>query len=164
MNWMKIYKEKKTMLILVLVVILGILFMLYQTPVKSAEQQTESISENNNDIEKRLESILSKVKGAGKVNVMINFKGGSEKIIAYNSDKESENRDDGYKINEKNEMAFSRDQPVVIKEIYPEIEGVLIVAEGGGNNQIKNDLIRATMALLGVDMNKIEVLIMKKEA
>ena len=43
----------------------------------------------------------------------------------------------------------------------PEIEGVIIVAEGGGDIIVKNSLISAANAALGVPTHKIEVLKMK---
>lgn len=162
MNLDKLYKDKKTLILMLIVVFIGIILMgLADFNIESDKSDLQEDTDCN--LESRLEDILSQVKGAGNVKVMLTYKAGSEKIIAYNTDKENEDREEGFSTNEKNEMALAKDSPVVLKEIYPEIEGVLIVAQGGGDTNVKNNLIRASMALLNVDVNKIEVLIMKKE-
>ena len=40
------------------------------------------------------------------------------------------------------------------------MKGVIIVAQGGDNVEIKNQLISAVMSLMDLDANKIEVLTM----
>lgn len=164
MNLDKLFKDKRTVIILLALVAAGVILMTFDnTYIADEGNETQQLTQNN-DTEKRLEDILSQVKGAGKVRVMITYRTGGEKIIAYNTDNESENNDDGYSHNEKSEIALSKDNPVILKENYPEIEGVLIVAQGGEDIQVKNNLISASMALLPVEVNKIEVLVMKKEA
>ena len=44
-----------------------------------------------------------------------------------------------------------------ILEKFPEIQGVVIVAEGAGNAAVKLEIIRAVQALLEVPNEKIEV-------
>lgn len=162
MNIDKLYKDKKIFVLLIALVVAGVIMMLFDGNTTPQKQETQT--QQYDDLEQRLENILSNVKGAGNVRVMITYKAGSEKIIAYNTDKESENKDSGFATNEKNEIALSNDSPVVLKETYPEIEGLLIVAQGGENIKVKNNLISASMALLPIEVNKIEVLAMKKEA
>ena len=48
-------------------------------------------------------------------------------------------------------------KPVLIAEKFPEIQGVVIVAEGAGNAAVKLEIIRAVQALLEVPNEKIEV-------
>ncbi|MGN1318979.1 MAG: hypothetical protein ACI4VF_08160 [Lachnospirales bacterium] len=160
MNFDFLYKDKKIFALIIIAVILGI--VLLSSDNKVSEIKEEKVIENS-DLEKDLENILSKVKGAGRVSVMITYKSGDEKIIAYNTDNQNEKREEGFSANEKKEIALAENSPVILKEVKPEIEGVLIVCEGGGDINVKNNLIRASMALLNVDVNKIEVLIMKKE-
>lgn len=158
----RIFKDKKTTGIFALIVALGVVLMLSQDLFKApVAQKTESADVQDYELEERLSAILSRVKGAGKVSVMITYKTGSERIIAYNTNNERDNST--FSSRESSEAVINGDSPVVLKEVYPQIEGVLIVAQGGGNTEVKNNLIRASQALLGIDMNKIEVLVMKKE-
>ncbi len=158
----KIFKDKKITGVFAAIVIFGIVLMLGGKNVNfSNTDKTTEVSTEDYDLEQRLSDILSKTKGAGKVNVMITYKTGREKIIAYNTNNEKDNS--AFSSRESSEAVINGNSPVILKELYPEIEGVLIVAQGGGNTEVKNNLIRASQALLGIDVNKIEVLVMKKE-
>ena len=44
--------------------------------------------------------------------------------------------------------------------MYPKITGVLIVAEGANNLSVMNRLQQATMSLLDIDINQIQILSM----
>lgn len=159
---MNIFKDKRIILIFVAFVIIGIALMSYNNTNSVEKISTTIEAENSDSLEEKMSEILSDVKGAGNVRVMITYKAGSEKIIAYNSDNEKNN--ETFTTKERNEAVVDNEGPFVLKEIYPEIEGVLILAEGGEDTNVKNNLINAGKVLLGVEVNKIEVLVMKKEA
>lgn len=121
-------------------------------------------------LEKKLEETLSMVEGVGKVKVMITLKNSEALVVKEDSETENSQNQDETTEGIKSGTAFSSstktvlvkgDEPFVINEIKPQIEGVIIVAEGGNDVVIKNSLINASIALLGVDINKIEVLKMK---
>ena len=112
------------------------------------------------DTEKRLEEALRSVEGVGEVKVVIYYAGSESRTIA--RDKVEETDDAGKRYEEK--VVFGRDsEPVVLRENSPEIRGVLIVAQGGGNTAVRARLISAAQALLGVEAHKIEVLKMKQQ-
>ncbi len=112
------------------------------------------------DTEKRLEEALRSVEGVGEVKVVIYYAGSESRTIA--RDKVEETDDEGKRYEEK--VVFGRDsEPVVLRENSPEIRGVLIVAQGGGNTAVRARLISAAQALLGVEAHKIEVLKMKQQ-
>ena len=50
---------------------------------------------------------------------------------------------------------------VTLKEEYPKITGVLIVAEGAENLIVNYKIQQATMSLLNIEADKIEILTMK---
>lgn len=145
------------------------------------KKQTEPKTENTvaasgeRSLEDRLKSILSKVDGAGRVDVLITVKSGREIVAATEQIREDtatgETASDGDKRNIKSgkeeskyvilENSDGSDEPLILKELEPEIEGVIIVAEGGGDIIVKNSLISAANAALGVPAHKIEVLKMK---
>lgn len=47
--------------------------------------------------------------------------------------------------------------PFVTKEVVPSVEGVLVVAEGGGNAQVAKNISDAVLALFPVEVHKIKV-------
>jgi stage III sporulation protein AG len=62
---------------------------------------------------------------------------------------------------EKKSVYDNDKTPFVVLEMEPEIEGVVIVAQGGADIVTKQKIISSVSALLGVDVHKIEVLKMK---
>ncbi|MFO7154640.1 MAG: stage III sporulation protein AG, partial [Caldicoprobacter oshimai] len=48
-------------------------------------------------------------------------------------------------------------KPLVIKEMEPEIKGVIVIAEGAKDIRVKLDLIRAVQTALGVSPQQVEV-------
>lgn len=181
----KIFQDKKNYYNILVAVFLGILLLFLSNNLfKSNNNKNNSIdykgqsievNDSNNtyesQLEKRLEAILCQVAGVGNVDVMITLENGREivtkdDIIKENAttNEETINGDKRQIISDKSQsttVKTSGDEPIILKEISPKISGVLIVAQGGGNVEIKNILISATNALLGVEIHKIEVLEMK---
>ncbi len=144
-----------------------------------------SFSENKNDnkdeqvksyyeeVESRLSSVLGEIKGAGNVKVMINYSGTSEIITAMTSnvstDKTTDSGSSSNRVTEsKTEITEpiiiqqnGEDTPVVIKEILPDIVGVIVVAEGANDMSVKINLISAVQTLLDVPADKVEIFAMK---
>ena len=137
-------------------------FQLDSNDKQSIENDTEKIkSEKCENTEQKLAEILSNVKGVGEVRVMIEYSEGKESIIAENRKSENNSQSENTQNKNESEIAFSNNNPVVLKEIYPKVKGVIVVAQGGDNVEIKNQIISAVMSLLDLDANKIEVLTMK---
>ena len=120
----------------------------------------------------RLVQTLSKVEGVGKVEVMLTQKSSKEKIVEKDSpvtDKNTEEKDSegGIRSTMENvtgeETVYEKDEngnqvPYVVKELEPEIAGVLIVAEGGGDPVTVNNITEAVMSLFDIDAHKIKVM------
>ena len=132
--------------------------------------------ENKDDylrgLEKSLSLILSKVTSAGKVSVMITCKGGKEIITDKDNsinDKITDEKDNegGTRIiseistNEKTVIANEQgggSEPVIIKEINPEIKGVIVVAEGASDPEIKRKLNEAVQIVLDIPAYRVIIL------
>ena len=139
------------LLILVFAVVLLIIF----TGGSSNDEvkQVSTIDNYVEALENKLSLALSKIDGAGKVSVVISVESGMQTVLA--TEKTTENgvtREEPFTVGGKT---------VVIKETYPEITGVLIVAKGANNLSTKVAIINATAALLDIESNKIQVLPMK---
>lgn len=119
-------------------------------------------------LERKLEKILSQIKGAGNVDVMITLDETTEKIPAVNKTENQEktseedsqggvreiNREDStlQVVTKGNEGSI-----LVLKEIKPKIKGVIIVAEGAYDIEVKEQLYEAVKTVLDVSGNKVEV-------
>lgn len=123
-----------------------------QQEVTAAERQTEQ----------RMAEILSKIEGAGQVDVMLTWRQTAEKTIAHNETRE----ENGDALRTEQTAILLEDEtgstmPVVLTEAGPVVEGVVIVAQGGGDPVVSAALNQAAQALLDVPAHKVAVLKMK---
>lgn len=155
----KLVTDKKGLIIIAAFFIAGIMLILGgSSNVKAVNKENISTAGLN----RQLEQILSQVDGAGKVRVLINYNQSGEKILAYDLESNTNEKESGKENNSKSEVIYDGNKmPVILKEYMPKVEGVIIVAQGGNNENVKKQLIAGTVALLGIDEHKIEVLKMK---
>jgi len=126
-------------------------------------------------IEEKLRDIISKIQGVGEAEVMIVFKTSAENVLAYNTgenesttterDKDGGTRSIVQKDNTSS-IVFEENQdggssPVIVKEIKPVVDGVLVVAEGAGDPVIQERIFNAVQALFDIPLNRIRVVEME---
>lgn len=160
MNLSKLVTDKKSIYFIIGILIAGVMLLMGN----NSEIKTISKAENTSavNINKELEKILSEVEGAGRVKVLINYNQSGEKILAYDMESNINEKESGKENNSKSEVVYDGNKmPVILKEYMPKVEGVIIVAQGGNTENVKKQLIAGTVALLGIDEHKIEVLKMK---
>ncbi len=155
-------KNKKSMGILAALFIVGVMLIM-GTDGGSVKYSASTDNESTaGELDRRLENILSRVEGAGRVRVLINYRQSGEKILAYDMESNTQEKDSNKENTSKSEVVYDGNKmPVVLKEYMPKVEGVIIVAQGGNIESVKKQLIAGTVALLGVEEHKIEVLKMK---
>ncbi len=182
----KLSKDKRTLVVLGAALIVGVLLLVYgknlpaQTNIPLTEvgalqtsknvPEPETVLDYDLRLERRMEELLSTVDGAGKVMVMITLSNGREIILAkeetvtQSETKDSDRSSLSKSTSEKTVTTVEngRQSPVVLKEILPVVEGIIIVAEGGDNILVKDALTRAAQAVLGLEAHRIQVLTMKK--
>ncbi len=166
------YVEKRTKWFVVAIVIaIGILtfgdFGGEKTEKENVAKTDVSKEEQRymEETEKRIEEILSTVKGAGTVNVMIVFEERTEKVLATNRSvgKESEKADGSDLVKTTDETTVlmfgsgSAEQPFVTKEKLPVPKGVLVTATGAENENVRLELYEAVKALCGISGHRIKI-------
>ena len=153
----KIKSNKKIQYIVIAVLSILVIFIVF---FNGKSKTTEEVSAEVNyvsNLETKLEKTLSQVDGAGKVSVVINVESGMETVLAT---KTVTTENSSGKHTETTPILVNG-KTVVIKELNPEITGVLIVCEGAKSIAVLNKLQQATMSLLDININKIEILSMK---
>ncbi|ABW19159.1 stage III sporulation protein AG [Alkaliphilus oremlandii] len=121
-------------------------------------------------IEARLKEILEKIKGSGKVEVMVTFELGAEIVPALNtveSKDTTEEKDANGGVRTVTSQNItenivtvggtSGNNPMVLKEIKPQVRGVIVVAEGAEDPEVKMRLYDAVKTVLQVSANKVQV-------
>lgn len=147
--------------------------------VKDNNLNTETQEEGDaytTELENRLRSVLAKVEGIGDVEVMITLKGSKEKVILKDTpytqesmnevDGEGGNRDSS-SINKEDTTVLvnggnGENVPYVIQELEPKVEGIVVIAEGGDNVEIKTEIMEAAQVLFNVPAHKVKVMKMNK--
>lgn len=137
---------------------------------EAVETLNQKEGETKDKLEKSLEAILSQIKGAGKVSVMVTFYSGNESVPAYNtknstSDTQEKDKDGGTRSvkqsERENSIIFEESdgvkKPYITKELLPKVKGVVIVADGAGDAEVRSSLSKATEALFEVASHKIQV-------
>lgn len=153
----KVKTSKKLQYIALILVIVLIFLTYFITKPKSKNSETTAHFNVVSDLENRLESLLNKVEGAGRVSVVINVSSGIETVIAMKTT--TTETSNGKNVEET--PILVNGETVKLKEVYPKITGVLIVSEGASNINVYRKLQQATSSLLGINVNKIEILKME---
>lgn len=168
--------DKNTNLKLIFAFVLGLFLLLTaRSPKKKLDIKTDSNIQLNNsyekDLEVRLENLLSQVSGVGNVKVMITLSNSKEIVIAQDTnsslsttkeiDKSGMTKETCDKKSESKKIIVDGKNPLVLKEIEPKIEGIIIIAQGAGNIYIKSELIKSAQTILNVEAHKIQVMKMK---
>jgi len=146
---------------IIFVAILGvvvILIMLSSFNFTDSETSDDfSTTEYVSQLESKLSTILSNVQGAGKVKVMLTVESGMETVTAV----ETVVTSSGNQTVTTTSPILVSGKPVVLKELYPKVIGVLIVAEGADSIKVKLELLKATSSVLSIDENIVEIFTMK---
>ena len=157
----KIKNNKKLQFFIVIALIFGVILIFISGVFTSNGNavQTEStiIDKYVDSLEARLSSALSKVEGAGNVSVVITVESGMTTEIAMKTtivenEKGVEKTETPVLVNGK---------PVVLRELYPKVVGVLIVAQGANKISVLTKIQQATISLLDIQLSQIEILTMK---
>lgn len=171
-------KDKNTWLI---VGIAGLLLLVIALPDTSRRQETEVLQEKTSasvqeqtdtqqmtaELEKRLEQTLSLIDGAGAVRVMLTLQDTGEKIVEKDLSRRSSNSGTDESTDESQSSVYVREgsteQPYVSRERLPQVEGVLVVAQGGGNSLVKQNILQAVMSLFPLEAHKITIVKMSMQ-
>lgn len=123
-------------------------------------------------LEQRLEKILSQIKGVGGVEVTVLLASGPKFDYAVNVstiEKQVDEKDQSggirttTEVTEDGQLVIVRsdraggEEPVVAQEYKPEIQGVLVVAEGADNIRVKANLLDAICTILDLEAHKVDI-------
>lgn len=182
--WLKQLKKEQ---ILVMVLLLGLVMVIFlptgdqkeENVPETSEAVTSSIQSQQETIAQQLEqqlvNTLQQVDGVGKVTAAVTLETSGTKIVEKDipvtdstSRQVEENGSEQSSItsSSEEETVYEQDRdgnqiPYVVSETTPEIRGVVIVAQGGGNPVIQQQIQEAAEALFHIEAHKIKVMKMK---
>lgn len=167
------FKKNKNSLFIILLI--GVM-LLFSNKILFGESREKNVtSKENSDIdtsfdqtEKKLEDILKKIEGVGRVSVMVTYDNSKEYVtVSDTKSSESVKGEENKEKNTSNERTTvmvkesGSQTPFIKNEINPKIRGVLVVADGANSEKIKLNLKKAVCAVLNVEIHKVEIMPMK---
>ena len=147
-----------------LVVLVGVLLMLLPTGKTEAQQpqRQETVSEPRENLETRLEQILSQVSGAGNVRVLLTQERGETSV--YQLDRQEVTDGDRREIRQDTitVTGSDRQQEGLLTQVEaPRYRGAVVVCQGGDNPTVRLSVVEAVSGATGLPSNRITVLKMK---
>ncbi|MDE5802675.1 MAG: stage III sporulation protein AG [Lachnospiraceae bacterium] len=122
-------------------------------------------------MEKKLEDLLGQMEGAGEVRVIITLRSSSEKIVEKDapvSRTDTAEADSGGGTRTVNSVETGEStvyanegnysEPYVIKTISPQVEGVVVLAEGAGSGSVSKNIVDVIQVLFGIDAHQVKVI------
>lgn len=134
-----------------------------------AAGETQSRAGERDELERRLIEVLSKIRGAGKVDVLVTYETNGEIVTATvrQTDEDVRNAngtgssETSRKVREVTEPATvetgNGHAPIVLLEKEPVVRGVIVVAEGASDFSVREKLQAAVHAATGIPITQIEV-------
>ncbi|MDW5300326.1 MAG: hypothetical protein SA378_09335 [Sedimentibacter sp.] len=184
-NFLKMFKENKNLKyavnIFIILVIISLVLNFNTSKISSKTSEISKSYQDTNEVatdsyvqslEKRLEEILGKIENMESVDVMIYTKNTPEMEPIYDENISNETNievgSDGTKREvmretKQNQVILSTNNDVVERYYqYPEISGVLVVADYTGSKDIYTTLMNCVKTLLDINLNEIEIILSEK--
>lgn len=124
---------------------------------KELTSEANEFSEENESyresLEQKLEELLAKTEGVGKVRVMLTLKDSGAHVLDKNVKRDKD-------ASETNTVVYNNtdgEKPYVTNRFFPDVEGVFIVAQGGGNAVVVSNISDVVMALFDIEPHKIKI-------
>lgn len=127
-------------------------------------------------LEQRLSEMLSRMSDVGEAKVMITLRSSSELVVEKEQpvSRSTTNENDAQggsrivsQMESQENTVYRREgnnsEPYVVKTLPPQVEGVVVVAEGAGNGTVNRTIVEIVQALFGIEAHKVKVVKMVEE-
>lgn len=127
------------------------------------------------ELERRLEAVLGAIEGVGRVKVMITLQDTGEAVVEKDTPRTSNTQEEtgsggesrkSVQIQTEEKTVYGEGGtagvPYVVKQLRPGVEGVLVIAEGGGEPLVAQNISEAVLALFHIEAHKIKVVKMNQ--
>ena len=155
-RWSELWKKYKFVLLVVLV---GIILMLL--PVSSQTKETEEnksqIPQESFDLaamEQRMEEVLGKIDGVGKLRLMLTLQSGTRLTLAEDTQRDQDRT-------QRETVTLNRgsgNQEIVItNRFYPVYQGAVVVCQGADSSAVRLAITETVQPLTGLPSDRIRV-------
>lgn len=145
--------------LLIFLIGLGLMLIPVSSEKKQQEQPSDKVVQTEPSLSESLEQLLSQVKGAGKVRVLLTIDAGEQTL--YQTDKSQSGtestREDTVIITDEN-----RAQSGLVQQINPPAyRGAIVLCQGADSPTVRLAIIEAVSAVTALDSSQISILKMK---
>lgn len=157
MNIKAFFTDKKNFPVLIIIICAMMVFIIFGGSEPAAETK-EAEKDPAKSLEQRLERVLCKVTGAGKVSVFVSLE--DYGATDYAKDSRELIREEQSESEQTTVLkgSGSGSLPVVTRVATPKIKGVIVVAEGAKSQLVKENLAAAVEASLAIMPHRIKIL------
>jgi len=148
----------------VLILLVGIVLMLMPTADTKEEVHITTVSPQNSftDPTEELQNILSQIKGAGKVRLMLTHASGEKTVYQTDRDETVNDGSTSIRIETVIVTDSDRSQSGMIQQIIaPQYRGAVVVCQGADDANVKLAIMDAVKNMTGLGYDRISVLKMK---
>ena len=110
------------------------------------------------ETERRMEEILSRIEGTGKLALMLTLKSGSQLELAEDTDQPTDSDEQRIKSETVTINRGSGYQDIVVtQQFYPDYQGAVVVCQGADQAAVRLAVTEAVAALTGLSADRITV-------
>ena len=154
-RWSELWKKYKFVLLVVLV---GVVLMLLPVSSKTKEPAAETrTSEESFDLEaeeRRMEELLGRIDGVGKLRLMLTLQSGTRLTLAEDSQRDQDRTQrETVTLN----RGSSSQEVVVTNRYYPVYQGAVVVCQGADSSAVRLAITETVQALTGLPSDRIQV-------
>ena len=148
-RWSELWKKYKFVLLVVLV---GVILMLLPVSSKTKEtaagdSQTPQEAFDLEAVEQRMEEVLGKIDGVGKLRLMLTLQSGTRLTLAEDTQRETVTLNRG----------SGNQEIVVTNRYYPVYQGAVVVCQGADSSAVRLAVTETVQALTGLPSDRIMV-------
>ncbi len=155
-------KSNKKALICFLAGVLGILLIFISNLIdnknKEESKSTTPQVSYNEELEEKLQKLISSIDGAGKTSVFLTVEETEEYVYAQDN---SSSYKDNSNSSSQNEYVIvdgnNGKDGLLVKTVCPKVRGVAIVCEGGENPKVQQRIYSSVSAALGISTARISI-------
>lgn len=142
------------------ILLIGIVLMLLPSGSKEVQKpaETDGTISSEISVEQQLGALLSKIQGAGRVEVMLSYANGAETL--YQTNTESDN--DGSRMDTVIITDTDKNQSGLVARVDPPVYlGAIVVCQGADSASVRLAIVDAVSKYTGLGADQISVLKMK---
>lgn len=122
------------------------------------------------DMEAKLQNLITGIEGVGRAKVMVTLESGVENVYLQEEKRSADTSREGDSAAEVSARVYSKEnveqkyilvdqngkkQPVLLTQLQPKIQGVIIVCEGAGSIRVQQNLINVVTTALNVPSTRV---------